>query len=179
MENQMKLFLMLIILAHTICLAATDVAFIEIRDYHNQIIQLEPNGRFAHVAISYNGQWLHAHPIRGVEIVSQKEIEKIGRFKSIVSLPDVNIETEKVRRFLGKHYDAGYEWTEQSVYCSELVGKLLELAPEPMSFKASLWANRYLHMRGQPGLSPDDVYRILIGRGYKEIPAQKQCLDMY
>ncbi len=76
----MKLILSLLFIPFY-CSAAIDVAFIEIRNYEGKIIQLETNGQFAHVAISYQGNWLHAHPYRGVEIVSKEVLEKTGYIK--------------------------------------------------------------------------------------------------
>ncbi len=46
--------------------------------HRGQLMQLEPNGRYSHVAIGYGRYWLHAHrDIEGVELTD--EIERFGR----------------------------------------------------------------------------------------------------
>lgn len=137
------------------------VAFIEMRNYHGQIIQLEPGGRFAHSAISFKGQWLQAHPVRGVELVTMIEILKMGQIKEIIEVENLDkLDEQKVRSMLGKPFDHGYLWDDEKIYCSELIAKLLNLSPKPMVFSDS-WPKHYQDLTGLPGLSPDGVYQIL------------------
>lgn len=141
--------------------ARVQVAFIEMRNYHGQIIQLEPGGRFAHSAISFKGQWLQAHPVRGVELVTMIEILKMGQIKEIIEVENLDkLDEQKVRSMLGKPFDHGYLWDDEKIYCSELIAKLLNLSPKPMVFSDS-WPKHYQDLTGLPGLSPDGVYQIL------------------
>jgi hypothetical protein len=157
--------LLLLILFPLFSGAAVDVAFVEIRNYNGDLLQLEPNGQFAHIAISYKGKWLHSHPYRGVEIVSMAELEKIGTVKEILPVFDLSeLDRTLVETFLGKPYDANFSWDDESIYCSELIGKLLRMEPEPMQFKAEVWPEQFQKFRGKLGLSPDDIYKILSDR---------------
>ncbi len=140
--------------------AHVQIAFIEFYSADGRLIQLEPGGRFAHVAISYGDGWLHAHPFRGVEVISTRELGKMGRIGSVVNLPSLpKLPDPVVARFLGKPYDSDFSWSDDRVYCSELIAKILGLAPEPMHFDRALWPERYWKYEGLPGLSPDKLFR--------------------
>lgn len=83
--------------------ASIEVAFIEIRNDKNEIIQLEPGGQYAHLAISYRGNWLHSYPPNGVEVISQQDLEKIGTIKTIVTVSAIeSVNEEVVRYYLGR-----------------------------------------------------------------------------
>lgn len=155
--------------------AGVHVAFFEIRDTSGRLVQLEVNGRFAHVAISYRGGWLHAHPIRGVERV--ESLSEIGAATEILvqpSLPDLS--EANVAPFLGRAYDPRFRWDDlSSTYCSKLVAQLLAVEPIPMTFATEHWSDRSELPHLEPGLSPDDLYTILkSGRGF----ASNTCLPV-
>lgn len=141
--------------------AQVHVAFFEQYNPQKQLIRLEPNGRFFHIAISYEGGWLHAHPFHGVVAVS--DVKQIGRPAVVLSnawMPALTI--EQIRPFVGLSYDPRFRWEDQkSSYCSKLVGQLLGLKPRPMHFEAIHWA-RLFKTQGELGLSPDDVYEELL-----------------
>lgn len=137
------------------------VAFIQMRDYYGNVIQLEPGARFAHSAISYKGQWLQAHPYRGVELVTIDKIQKMGEILEYLEVQNLEeLDEAKVNVMLGKPFDHGYIWDDEKIYCSELIAKLLDLAPKPMVFSQA-WPASYQALNGLPGLSPDGVYQIL------------------
>lgn len=156
----MKVFILIFVFSIS-AVAKVQVAFIEMRNYHGQIIQLEPGGRFAHTAISFKGQWLQAHPIRGVELVSIELIREMGEIKELLTVTDVEeLDHLRVQAMLGKPFDHGYLWDDDKIYCSELVGKLLDLPTKPMVFSDS-WPLPYQQLNGLPGLSPDGAYEAL------------------
>ncbi|AZZ37217.1 hypothetical protein CIK05_10605 [Bdellovibrio sp. qaytius] len=160
----MKLFILTFFFALSLQAKVT-VAFLELRNYYGDLIQLEQGGRFAHMAISYKGQWLHAHPLKGVEVVSEEKLKKIGQIKETIELPEVEeISEQQAAQYLGKPFDNNYSWTDDAIYCAELVGKLLNIRPTPMSFDASFWPDQYKALNGKLGLSPDDIFQILSNR---------------
>lgn len=160
----MKNFLILLLVFFSFVVhAEVKVAFLEIKRPDGRLLQLETNGRFSHVAISYHGKWLHSDPTSGVTILSTKELERIGTVKEILVLEEVGeLSSEKVNSLVGKPYDRNFNWKDEtSFYCSELVAKILGVQPEPMAFASPLWPAKYKVLRGSLGLSPDDLHRIL------------------
>lgn len=166
----MKLFILVFLLSFSVN-AKVQVAFIEMKDYYGNVIELEPGGRFAHSAISYKGQWLQAHPYWGVELVSIEKIRKMGEIKEIIEVTNLEeLDEAKVKELLGKSFDHDYLWDDEKIYCSELIAKLLGLAPKPMVFSET-WPAAYQAKNGLPGLSPDGVYQILSSQeGYTVKP---------
>lgn len=80
--------------------AKVTVAFLQVRNYHGQVVQLEPGGQFAHMAISFKGMWLHAHPLKGVELVSTEKLSKIGVIQEQIELSDIEeLDETKVAKF--------------------------------------------------------------------------------
>lgn len=137
------------------------VAFIEVRDQQGRVLQLENNGRYAHMAISYKNLWLHSYPNRGVELITQKDLEKIGVVTVIKLNNQPALTQTEVSKFLGKPFDFEFSWDDGKVYCAELVAKLLHLKPTPMQFSATFWPKSYQKLNGQLGISPDDIFKEL------------------
>ena len=171
--------MLIIFFLSSFSLAGVEIAFIEIRAGDGRVLQLEPNGRFAHIAISYQGNWLHTHPYRGVELVSRKVLEETGLIIQVIRMPEVELESTAVKSVLGKPYDSTFSWNSDGFYCSELVGKLLKLHPEPMLFARPLWKGPLTEKAGEFGLSPDDIYRILQGRGYRVRTPVQACAKLF
>jgi hypothetical protein len=160
--------------------AAIDVAFIEVRNYKGEVVRLEPEGRYAHVAISFRGYWLHAHPLRGVELVTAVALEKIGQIKSIVRVDEEReLHFEQIILFLGKPYDSEYSWEDDRIYCSELVAKLLLIPPMPMNFKSEVWPGHYKKWQGRSGISPDDLFRQFKAQGLNFWSAPLSCEGLW
>lgn len=156
----MKMFILIFLVSLSVQ-AKVQVAFIQMRDYYGNIVQLEPGGRFAHSAISYKGKWLQAHPYWGVQHVTFDKVQKMGEVLEILEVPGLEeLDEAKVAALLGKPFDHGYIWDDEKIYCSELIAKLLDLKPVPMVFSET-WPAEYQALNGLPGLSPDGVYRNL------------------
>ncbi len=142
--------------------AKVTVAFLQLRDPQGNVVQLETGGRFYHVAISFKGKWLQAHPYRGVEMVTMDKIREIGEITEWIEISDLeDLEDKKVEKFLGKPFDHSFLWDDEKIYCAELVGKLLDLKPTPMTFDPAHWPKEYQKFNGLPGMSPDDIFEAL------------------
>lgn len=143
------------------CYAKVEIAYIEIRNSNGKIVQLEPNGRFAHIAIAFGNMWLHSHPYRGVELVRENDLKLIGKIYKISYNSADNLTDKNIAEYLNHPYDNNYLWERTGLYCSELVGKLLNIKPLPMSFSMPIWNQISNKSRGSLGLSPDDIYQIM------------------
>lgn len=141
---------------------ALQVAFLEVRAPDGSPVVLEPGGRFAHVAISHASGWLHAHPSTGVAWTPS--LESFG-IVSVVLHDDTapELSHEAVLKLLRMPYDFEFSWSDRAYYCSELVAKLLSMPPTPMDFSGERWKRGDADdlPRGEPGVSPDEVYRWL------------------
>lgn len=158
--------------------AEVRVAFLELRDSRGKLVQLEPGGRFAHLAISVGEKWLHAYPGQGVSFTTLEKLEKIGTVAEILVLRErAGLREGDAAAYLGKAYDRRFSWDDSQIYCSELVGKLLKLEPEPMSFQADHWKESPLagQARGALGLSPDDIFRLLQSEAGERRPSSKRA----
>jgi len=145
---------------------AAKVAFIEV-DHQGRRIELEPGGRFFHVAIRYKGFWLQAHPHGGVSLV--KDIKPYGdRFTFLEKTDESEPAPEYVAKWLGKPFDYTYRWDHPAAnYCTRLVAEALGVPPQPMDFSAAIWDRHFVRPQGEPGLSPDKLYVALLARGYR------------
>lgn len=149
---------------------AAEVAFLELHSADGRPVQLEPGGRFGHVAIRYRGQWLHAHPHCGVELTDS--LEEYGD-QVVVIKNEARPEPtdEQVLIWLGKPFDRTYRWDNPiATYCTRLVAELLGVKPTPMLFSSELWQNHFMRTVGTPGLSPDELYRALLEQDFHVQP---------
>lgn len=155
--------------------ARIEVAFLEAWTRSGSKVELEKGDRFAHVAILHRGFWLHSSPRNGTELVNKSGIDIQVFYKNEITEVLVNddvadLTDAQVNELLGQPYDFKFRWDDHlSSYCSKLVGKLLAIQPLPMRFDGSYFQGIKNLPIGEPGLSPDGVYRELIKRGYTSI----------
>lgn len=160
----MKLFLCLFFLGifwgATSVEAKTRIAFLESYDSKGKRIEYEPGGRFTHSAIQFDDigdEWLNAYPGEGVAVVSLKKLQTRGTITEIIEIPQ-KIRYSEVAPYMGLPFDFWYSWSDEEIYCSELIGKLLGIPTHPMTFNKKFWPKNYWKLEGTPGLSPDTVY---------------------
>lgn len=141
--------------------ARTRIAFLELYDHRGELVQYEPGGRFAHTAIQFDDigeKWLNSYPREGVAIITWEELQHRGVVADIVEIPAV-IDLAQVTPYLGLPFDYWYSWNDDAFYCTELIGKLLNLPTHPMTFNKKVWPKSYWHLEGTSGLSPDTLWR--------------------
>jgi hypothetical protein len=150
--------------------AQTRVAWLEIKDKSGTPVQLEPDFYYAHVAIGIGNRWLHAHPNRGVELVDRETLNSLGEIQEILASEDENEKyLNQIENYLGKPFDSEFDWSDEKIYCAELVAKLLNVPPSPMHFDNKYWNPWYQKYEGKPGSSPSKLYSELKSRGYENI----------
>jgi len=143
----------------------TQVFFLEVKNAKGETVVLEPGFPYAHMAISIEPEFiLHAHPQTGVQKISSSQLSQFGEVKEVIEL-ELDLggiqEDLAVHQILGKPYDFGYSWDNGRFYCSELVAKILGIAPEPMHFDPELWPPSFWSLEGKPGISPGKIYQKL------------------
>ncbi len=163
--------------------AEVKVVFVEVKGYGGRQVELEQNGRFAHVAISYKGNWLQSYPGHGVELISYADLAKMGKLVMLKSKSHVEPSDEFVEQVLGQSFDMNFSWESDSYYCSKLVAKILDLTPTPMEFNTRAWPKSFQKLTGLLGISPDDVYEQLLDRGFLHMTGKrsvraKNCTEL-
>lgn len=140
--------------------AKTRIAFLELYDRNGNLVQYEPGGRFAHTAIQFDDigdKWLNAYPGEGVAIISWEQLQHRGVIAEIVEIPQ-KISMSQVQPYMGKPFDFWYSWSDDALYCTELIGKLLGVPTQPMKFNKEVWPKSYWKLEGTEGISPDGLF---------------------
>lgn len=144
--------------------AEARVAFLETFTAAGQTQRFEEGFPYTHVALEVGDQWLHSYPGRGVELIEFEELAKLGKIREYLPVPASSVMDGEEQAYLGKPYDSVYAWSDVAFYCSELLGKILGIAPLPMHFDARLWPPSVLKWEGDWGVSPSLIYRWLSQR---------------
>ena len=141
--------------------AKTRIAFLELYDKNGVLVQYEPGGRFAHTAIQFDelgDRWLNSYPGDGVSIITLEQLQYRGKIAVIVEIPGRELTLSQVQPYLGKPFDYHYSWSDEALYCTELIGKLLNIPTHPMHFNRQVWPKNYWPLEGTLGLSPDQLW---------------------
>ena len=158
-----------------------DIVFIVNPSGQGKAIQLATKSKYTHVGIVLieNGKTMVYH---AVEPVSKNTFDEFvdmsadGKFY-IKRLKDQSLLTEQsitkmlaeAKSQLGIHYDLGFNWSDEELYCSEFAAKFLapflrySMPTKPMHFEVNrdFWL-KYFHGNppdGAPGTSPGDFER--------------------
>ncbi|MDG0817874.1 YiiX/YebB-like N1pC/P60 family cysteine hydrolase [Bdellovibrio svalbardensis] len=77
-----------------------------------------------------------------------------------IEIPDALVNEEALAAQMGLPFDYNFIWDNNKTYCSKLVGKALNISPQPMSFEGTHYLKYYPKWaeRHDPGLSPDQIY---------------------
>lgn len=154
-------FFFFIFLLQSLAFAKTRIVFLELYNSKGELVQYEPGGRFAHTAIQFDeigDKWLNSYPGEGVAVVSWEDLQHRGVVGDIVEIP-MEVRWSQVKPYLGRPFDFWYSWTDDALYCTELIAKLLDIPPQPMRFNKKVWPKNYWPLEGTPGLSPDQLWR--------------------
>lgn len=132
----MKLLLALTFLISPLAQAADyqdgDIIFHESRSAQSKAIQEATESRWSHVGIIFQerGKWQVAEAVQPVRVVSLSSFIARGKNKEyrIYRLPTLTGDQKKdlrqqVDKLMGQNYDIYFEWTDDLIYCSELVYK--------------------------------------------------------
>lgn len=136
---------------------AVQIVFFKIYNAKGELVNYE--GPYAHSAISFKGQWLHAAPGVGVQLIPSLAI-----FGPHYILLENENYPEPSAEFVVNQLQMGFnifaDWQDPDfTYCSKLVGQALNVPPTKMHYQSKTW--KPVHTRehkGKLGLSPTDVY---------------------
>lgn len=146
--------------------ATVKMAFLQLKHPDGRIVQFEKGGEFGHVAVSYKGQWLHAHPKRGVELIDR--LDDLGTIAVILKSEEWVEPTDAfVESILGLPFSIRKAWDDERFsYCTKLIARYYDMEPKIMNFSSASWKGIPDLPRGQKGLSADDLYQALFSEGF-------------
>lgn len=114
-----------------------DIIFHESQGMQSKAIQEATGSRWTHVGMLFyrNGQWQVAEAVQPVQFTSLSSFVSRGKNKAyrIYRVPGLTKEQRidlrtQVNAYVGADYDVFFEWTDDLIYCSELVYKAYKKA---------------------------------------------------
>lgn len=147
--------------------AQIKIAFLVQYDHTGEIVQYEPGGRYVHTAVQFPEiapNWLNAYPREGVAIIDWETLKKRGTVTDVIETPHT-MTLAQIQPYWGKPFDYKYDWNNDAIYCTELIGKVLGIEPTPMKLNKKFWPPSYWHIEGLPGISPDGLYQWALKHG--------------
>lgn len=149
-----------------------------------EAVRIATNSKFSHCGIIYNmnGNWFVFEAVQPVKLTPLDEwiqhgkdnkyvVKRLENAKKVLT-PDV---LEKMKdyskQFNGKEYDAYFEWTDNRIYCSELVWKIYKNA-------AGIELSKLRELKDF-NLSDARVQKILKERYGNEIPLDEKVVAPY
>ena len=109
-----------------------DIIFQESQSNQSKAIQEATKSRWGHVGLLFEerGQWFVAEAVQPVRVTTLAAFIAKGKNRDyqVYRLPGLTdsqreILRAQVRTYLGQDYDIYFEWTDDLIYCSELVYK--------------------------------------------------------
>ena len=148
MKNKIFIFLLFVATYSTSCSQSKEVAlkdgdiiFQESQSSQCKAIQSATKSRYSHCGIIYidNGEYYVYEAVQPVTVTPLKDWISRGKNSHYVVKRLKNADTvltgeniEKMKKagekFYGKNYDLTFEWSDDKIYCSELVWKIYKRA---------------------------------------------------
>ncbi|MGC6415261.1 MAG: YiiX family permuted papain-like enzyme [Bacteroidia bacterium] len=114
-----------------------DIIFQTSTSNQSKAIQLATNSKYSHMGIIYenDGDFFVYEAIQPVKLTPLKEwvnrgykrqyvIKRLKNSKEVLTRSNLSRMKKVGERFKGKSYDIYFEWSDDKVYCSELVWKI-------------------------------------------------------
>lgn len=167
-----NLIFLLVFISSFSTFSQVQVALIKIYRPDCSVLYLEPNFAYAHIAISYEGGWINAHPKHGVQLTKTLEELDFPKHESFIweapkSLNLKPLSAVQAEKYRGLEYDRSFNWcSNDALYCSELVAKIMQLPPQPMVFDPKIWPKEYWKLNGRPGISPFLLFKEMLELGF-------------
>lgn len=114
-----------------------DIIFQTSKSSQSKAIQLATNSKYSHMGIIYenNGQFFVYEAVQPVKLTPLKEwinrgenghyvIKRLENAKTILTPETLSKMKQVGDKYKGKSYDIYFEWSDDKIYCSELVWKM-------------------------------------------------------
>lgn len=135
-------YLLVFLLLMTSCssqeLKDGDIIFHTSKSSQSQMLQIATNSNITHVGVIFfkSGKPYVFEAVNPVKATPLQEFINRGvghrysikRLRTPISLSELKIMMEYGKRQLGKPYDSKFQWSDNKIYCSELVWKIYHYA---------------------------------------------------
>jgi hypothetical protein len=114
-----------------------DIIFQTLNSPLSQAIQLATKSKYSHCGIIFKekGTWYvyeAVQPVRSTPLdqwIAEGQggkfvIKRLANAKQALTLAAINKMKQAGKQFMGKDYDGTFEWSDERIYCSELVWKI-------------------------------------------------------
>ncbi|RED26662.1 permuted papain-like amidase YaeF/Yiix C92 family enzyme [Flavobacterium cutihirudinis] len=157
-----------------------DIIFQTSESKQCEAVRIATNSKFSHCGIIYNinGKWFVFEAVQPVKLTPLEDWIQHGkddkyvvkRLKNESALNSHLLEKMKAysQQFDGKEYDAYFEWTDNRIYCSELVWKIYKNA-------AGIELSKLRELKDF-NLKDPRVQKILAERYGNEIPLEEKVV---
>lgn len=158
----------------------SDIVFQTSESKQCEAVRIATNSKFSHCGIIYdiNGKWFVFEAVQPVKLTPLEDWIQHGkggkyvvkRLKNESVLKPELLEKMKAysQQFDGKEYDAYFEWTDNRIYCSELVWKIYKNA-------AGIELSKLRELKDF-NLKDSRVQKILKERYGNEIPLEEKVV---
>ena len=114
-----------------------DIIFQTSKSSQSQAIQLATHSKYSHMGILYEekGRWYVFEAVGPVKLTALDEwikrgedshfvVKRLKNAQELLSPETLRKMREVGKGYLGKNYDLHFEWSDERIYCSELVWKI-------------------------------------------------------
>lgn len=157
-----------------------DIIFQTSESKQCEAVRIATNSKFSHCGIIYNinGNWFVFEAVQPVKLTPVEEWIQHGKGNKYVvkRLKNDGVLNQQVlqkmkeysQQFDGKEYDAYFEWTDDRIYCSELVWKIYKNA-------ANIELSKLRELK-EFNLTDEKVQKILKERYGNDIPLEEKVV---
>lgn len=114
-----------------------DIIFQTSESEQSKAIQITTNSKFSHCGLVYaiNGKKYVYEAVQPIKITPIEEwinhgkdkkylVKRLKNAETVLNSPTLSKMKQKGELYLNKNYDAYFEWSDDKIYCSELVWKI-------------------------------------------------------
>lgn len=148
MKNIIFIFLIFVATCSTSCsqskqvpLKDGDIIFQESQSSQCKAVQAATKSRYSHCGIVYidNGKYYVYEAVQPVTVTPLKDwisrgknshyvVKRLKNADAVLTAENIEKMKKEGKKFYGKNYDLTFEWSDDKVYCSELIWKIYKRA---------------------------------------------------
>lgn len=146
-----------------------------------EAVRIATNSKFSHCGIIYkiNGNWFVFEAVQPVKLTRLEDwighgkdgkyvVKRLKNASEILNKATLQKMKDYSQQFMGKEYDAYFDWSDSRIYCSELIWKIYKNA-------ANIELSKLRHLKDF-NLSDQRVQKILKERYGNDVPLDEKVV---